>query len=126
MESKGKEVVFADPSVKWARKGKMRASYSAFKAGLPRRFGPKAVEPHCLTWFNTQKEAKYALENSIDEGRLKLEFPAIRDKIRELGAGYIFNESKRCNLTSVREFYTNWDNSFRESTKVVALLRHSS
>ncbi|MCD9559937.1 hypothetical protein HAX54_018314 [Datura stramonium] len=28
---------------------------------------------------NAQKEAKYALEIWIDEGRLTLEFPAIRD-----------------------------------------------
>ncbi|MCD9638169.1 hypothetical protein HAX54_021943, partial [Datura stramonium] len=61
----------------------------------------KAVEPRGLPWFNTQKEAKYAPENWIDEGGLALEFPTIRDKIRELGAGYIFNEPERCNLTLV-------------------------
>ncbi|MCD9638116.1 hypothetical protein HAX54_021847, partial [Datura stramonium] len=44
-------------------------------------------------------KAKYALENWIDEGYLALEFPAFRKKIRELGAGYIFNEMERCNLT---------------------------
>ncbi|MCE0481214.1 hypothetical protein HAX54_038775, partial [Datura stramonium] len=50
-----------------------------------RRFGAKAVEPHGLTWFNTQKEAKYS-------PHLALEFPAIRGKIRELGASYIFKK----------------------------------
>ncbi|MCD7467817.1 hypothetical protein HAX54_005459, partial [Datura stramonium] len=39
------------------------------------------------------------------------------DKIRELGVGYIFNEPERYNLTLVRNFYTNWDTSFGESTK---------
>ncbi|MCE0482040.1 hypothetical protein HAX54_040374, partial [Datura stramonium] len=79
-----------------------------------RIFGAKAVEPHGLTWFNTQKESKYAPENWIDEGQLALEFSDTREKIREFGAGYIFNEPERCNLTFVREFYANWDTSFRE------------
>ncbi|MCE3215390.1 hypothetical protein HAX54_002255, partial [Datura stramonium] len=61
--------------------------------------------------------AKYAPENWIDEGCFAFKFPAILDKIHELGVGYIFNDPKRCNLTLVREFYTNWDTSFRESTK---------
>ncbi|MCD9642591.1 hypothetical protein HAX54_029466, partial [Datura stramonium] len=54
---------------------------STSKAGSLRRFGEKAVEPHGLTWFNTQKEVKYAPENWIDEGHFELKFPAIRDKI---------------------------------------------
>ncbi|MCD9641988.1 hypothetical protein HAX54_028552, partial [Datura stramonium] len=41
-----------------------------------------------------------------------------QNKVRELGAGYIFNESERFNLTLVRELYSNRDTSFRESTKV--------
>ncbi|MCE3216876.1 hypothetical protein HAX54_008840, partial [Datura stramonium] len=40
---------------------------------LARRFGAKAVEPYGITWFNTQKEAKYAPENWIDKGHLALE-----------------------------------------------------
>ncbi|MCD7456695.1 hypothetical protein HAX54_032778, partial [Datura stramonium] len=67
------------------------------------RLGAKEVEPHWFTWFHTQKEAKYAPENWIDEDCLALEFLAIRDKICELGVGYIFNELERCNLTLVRE-----------------------
>ncbi|MCD7462324.1 hypothetical protein HAX54_048256, partial [Datura stramonium] len=63
------------------------------------------------------KEAKHAPKNWIDEGRLALEFPTIREKLRELGVGYIFDEPEECNLTLVREFYTNWDISFRESTQ---------
>ncbi|MCD7455261.1 hypothetical protein HAX54_027564, partial [Datura stramonium] len=63
---------------------------------------------HGLTWFNTQKEAKCAPKNWTDEGRLALQYPAILEKIRELGAGYIFNEPERCNLTLVTEFYANW------------------
>ncbi|MCD9646246.1 hypothetical protein HAX54_035935, partial [Datura stramonium] len=62
------------------------------KDGPARRFGEKVIEPHGLTWFNTPKEAKYSLENGIDDGCLELEFLAIQDKIRELGVGYIFNE----------------------------------
>ncbi|MCD7472666.1 hypothetical protein HAX54_013967, partial [Datura stramonium] len=63
MAQKGKELIVAE---------KCR------KRGTARRFKEKAIEPHKLTWFNTQKEAKYAPENWIDEGRLALEFPAIR------------------------------------------------
>ncbi|MCD9639028.1 hypothetical protein HAX54_023273, partial [Datura stramonium] len=63
-------------------------------------------------------EAKYVLENWINEGRLALEFPAIRDKVRELGLGYIFVELEECNLTLVREFYANWETSFGEINKV--------
>ncbi|MCD7473593.1 hypothetical protein HAX54_015534, partial [Datura stramonium] len=100
-----------------ARKGKMGASSFSSKAGLARRFREKAVEPHALTWFKTQKKAKYAPENWIDEGRMALEFLYIREKIRELGVGYIFNELERCNLTLLRKFYANWDTSFGESTK---------
>ncbi|MCD7451459.1 hypothetical protein HAX54_011967, partial [Datura stramonium] len=77
----------------------------------------KSSKPHGLTWFNTQKEAKYVPENWIDEGHLALEFLTIRDKIHELEAGYIFSEPERCNLTLVREFHSNWDTSFGESTK---------
>ncbi|MCD7463138.1 hypothetical protein HAX54_050028, partial [Datura stramonium] len=32
--------------------------------------------------------------------------------------GYIVSEPEECNLTLVREFYANWDTSFKESTKV--------
>ncbi|MCE3051347.1 hypothetical protein HAX54_049545, partial [Datura stramonium] len=79
--SKGKEVNLAEKSQKKGRPRKMDASSLAPKAGPTRRFGAKAVETHGLTWFNTQKEAKYAHENWIDEGRLALKFPAIREKI---------------------------------------------
>ncbi|MCE0481133.1 hypothetical protein HAX54_038598 [Datura stramonium] len=103
---------------KEARKGNSGASSSASKADPIRRFGAKVVRPHRLTWFNTQKEAKYAPENRLNERLLVLYFIAIRDKIRELGAGYITNEPERCNLTLVREFYTNWDTSLGERTKV--------
>ncbi|MCD7470843.1 hypothetical protein HAX54_011006 [Datura stramonium] len=113
MTSKGKDVVVADPSVKRAIKGKMWANSSASKARPAGRFGAKAVKHYGLTWFNTQKDAKYAPENWIDGDHLALEFPDIRHKIHELGAGYIFNEPERCNLTLVREFYANWDTSFR-------------
>ncbi|MCD7465302.1 hypothetical protein HAX54_001012, partial [Datura stramonium] len=116
MASKWKEVV-VDPSLKRTRKGKKGASSSASKVGPARRFGAKVIEPHGLTWFNSQKESKYAPENWIDEGLLALEFLTIRDKICELGGGYIFNKPERCNLILVREFYANWDTSFGESTK---------
>ncbi|MCE2055934.1 hypothetical protein HAX54_043758, partial [Datura stramonium] len=87
--------------------------------GAPaRRFGERAVEPHGLSWFKTQKEVKYAHNNWIDEGSFALEFPVIRDNLCELGLGYIFVEPKECNLTLVREFYANWDTSFGESIKV--------
>ncbi|MCD7451271.1 hypothetical protein HAX54_010624, partial [Datura stramonium] len=99
MSPKGKEVVVADPSLKRPQKGNKGAGSSATKGGPARRFEAKAIKPHGLTWFNTKKESKYAPENWIYEGHLALEFLAIRDKIRELGVGYIFNEPERCNLT---------------------------
>ncbi|MCE3050419.1 hypothetical protein HAX54_047158, partial [Datura stramonium] len=55
-------------------------------------FGAKVVEEHGLNWFNAQKEAKYAPENYIDEGRLALEFLTIRNTIHELALGYVFFE----------------------------------
>ncbi|MCD9560145.1 hypothetical protein HAX54_018626, partial [Datura stramonium] len=61
-----------------------------------------AVEPHGLTWFNTQMEAKYAPENWIDEGFLALEFPTIRDRICQMGLGFIFADLEDSNLTLVR------------------------
>ncbi|MCD7452736.1 hypothetical protein HAX54_017990, partial [Datura stramonium] len=84
MESKGKEVVIAKPSLKRLRKGAKGVSSSAAKTGPSRRFGAKAVEPH------------------IDEGRLVLEFLTIREKLRDLGVRYIFVEPEECNLTLVR------------------------
>ncbi|MCD7469579.1 hypothetical protein HAX54_008692, partial [Datura stramonium] len=74
MASKGKEVVIANPSLKRLLKGTKGASTS--KASPARWFGEKFVEPQGLTWFSTQKEAKYAPENWIDEGRLAV----IKDK----------------------------------------------
>ncbi|MCD9560233.1 hypothetical protein HAX54_018736, partial [Datura stramonium] len=61
---------------------------------------------------------KYAPENWIDEAHLLVEFPNIRDKVRELGFGYIFAKLKECNLISMRKFYENWYTSFGERTKV--------
>ncbi|MCE2055045.1 hypothetical protein HAX54_041830, partial [Datura stramonium] len=87
--------------------------------GAPtRRFGERAVEPYGLSWFNIQKEVKYAPENWIDKGRLALEFPTTLDKVLLLGLGYIFAEPEKCNLTLVREFYANWDTSFGEINEV--------
>ncbi|MCD9640075.1 hypothetical protein HAX54_025105, partial [Datura stramonium] len=57
MASKGKEVVIAQLSLKRLRKGPKGASSSVAKAGPARRFRAKAIEPHGLTWFNSQKEA---------------------------------------------------------------------
>ncbi|MCD9645503.1 hypothetical protein HAX54_034495, partial [Datura stramonium] len=59
----------------------------------------KVVEPYRLTGFNTQTEAKYALEHWIDKGFLALGFPAIKDRVHELGLGFIFAEPEECNLT---------------------------
>ncbi|MCD9560068.1 hypothetical protein HAX54_018501, partial [Datura stramonium] len=76
-ESKGMKIEVAGKGLKRLQKGTKGASSSTAKAGPAKRFGPQAVEPHGLTWFNIQKEAKYAPENWIDEGRTTLEFPAI-------------------------------------------------
>ncbi|MCD9639774.1 hypothetical protein HAX54_024495 [Datura stramonium] len=35
-----------------------------------------------------------------------------------LGLGYIFAEPEECNITLVREFYTNWDISYGERNEV--------
>ncbi|MCD7455739.1 hypothetical protein HAX54_029383 [Datura stramonium] len=96
----------------------MELVHKQLKVGTAKHYGAQAVEPHGLTWFNTKKEANYATRNWIDEGYLALEFPAIQDKPRELVVGYIFAKPGEWNLTLVKEFYSNWDTSFRESTKV--------
>ncbi|MCD9642564.1 hypothetical protein HAX54_029437, partial [Datura stramonium] len=56
MTSKVKEVNVAEKIRKRGRPKKTDASSSAPKAGPARRFEAKVVEPHGLTWFNTQKE----------------------------------------------------------------------
>ncbi|MCD9559122.1 hypothetical protein HAX54_016855, partial [Datura stramonium] len=67
--------------------------------GAPtRRFGERTVEHHGLSWFKTKKEVKRAPKNWIDKGRPTLEFPAIGEKVCELGLGYIFAELEECNL----------------------------
>ncbi|MCD9638150.1 hypothetical protein HAX54_021924 [Datura stramonium] len=96
----------------------MGASSSIDKASFAKHLGVQVVEPHGLTRFNTQTKAKYAPKHWIDEGHLAQEFPTIRDKLRELGVGYIIAEPQECNLILVREFYANWDTSFGESTKL--------
>ncbi|MCD7467201.1 hypothetical protein HAX54_004486, partial [Datura stramonium] len=55
---KKRNLVIANQSLKRLRKGLEGASSSAAKAGPARRFGAKAIEPHGLTWFNTQKDDK--------------------------------------------------------------------
>ncbi|MCD7471710.1 hypothetical protein HAX54_012336 [Datura stramonium] len=100
---KRKEIVVANKGLKQLRKVTKGLSSSA-KGAPARRFGAKAVEPHGLTWFNIQKEAKYSPENWIDEGHLALEFPTIRDKVCELGLGYI--------LPSLRSATSLWYNIF--------------
>ncbi|MCD7447527.1 hypothetical protein HAX54_031023 [Datura stramonium] len=65
-----------------------------------------------------KRRSNFLLENCIDEGRFALEFPTIRDKVRELGLGYIFAEPKESNLTLVRKVYENWDTSFGKSNEV--------
>ncbi|MCD7454695.1 hypothetical protein HAX54_025662 [Datura stramonium] len=58
---KGKEVAVSK-GFKRLREGVALTS-SAQKAPPARRFGTKAVEEYGLKWFNSQKEAKYALKN---------------------------------------------------------------
>ncbi|MCE3052086.1 hypothetical protein HAX54_051575 [Datura stramonium] len=78
--NKRKEIEVAGKSLKWLRKG-IKGSSSSSKGASARRFGERAVEPHGLSWFNTQKEVKYAPENWIDKDCLALEFPTIWDKV---------------------------------------------
>ncbi|MCE0482101.1 hypothetical protein HAX54_040498, partial [Datura stramonium] len=85
------EIEVAKKGLKWLRKGQ-KGSSSSTKGAPTRRFGAKAVEPYGLTLFNTQKDAKYTPKNCIDIGHLALEFSTIRDKVCELGLGYIFAE----------------------------------
>ncbi|MCE3051556.1 hypothetical protein HAX54_050181, partial [Datura stramonium] len=91
-DNKGKEVVVADKCLKRLSKGTKGSKSPPAKAPPTRRFRVKAIEDHGLKWFNTQKEAKYAPENLIDERCLALEYPTIRDTIREIGLGYVFVE----------------------------------
>ncbi|MCD7464279.1 hypothetical protein HAX54_052397, partial [Datura stramonium] len=85
---KGKEVAIASKGLKRLRR-KVASSSSAQKAPPARRFGAKVVEEHGLKWFTAQKEAKY-----------------------------VFSKPEECNLTSMREFYANWNTSYEKSTKV--------
>ncbi|MCD7467515.1 hypothetical protein HAX54_004985 [Datura stramonium] len=88
---KGREIAVARKWFRRLRKG-VASSSSAQKIPSIRRFGAKDVEEHGIKWFNAQKEAKYSIENRIDEGHLALEFPTIWDTIQELGLGYVFVE----------------------------------
>ncbi|MCD9638943.1 hypothetical protein HAX54_023166, partial [Datura stramonium] len=63
-------------------------------------------------------EAKYYSENWIDEGKLAMEFPTIRDSVFCLGLGFMFSKLSKCNLTLVREFYANWNATHGSSTRV--------
>ncbi|MCD7468853.1 hypothetical protein HAX54_007368, partial [Datura stramonium] len=70
---KGKEIEVANKGLKRLQEGTKGLSSSA--KGTPvRRFGAKAVEPHGLTWFNTQKEAKYAPETILTKAISHLSF----------------------------------------------------
>ncbi|MCD7458348.1 hypothetical protein HAX54_037982, partial [Datura stramonium] len=116
--NKGTEIEEASKGLKRLKKG-TKGSRSLAKGAVARRFGERAMEPHGgLSWFNTQTEVKYSPLNWIYEGGLAVEFPTIWDKVRELGLCYIFVDPEKCNVTLVREFYANWNISFRESTKV--------
>ncbi|MCE3214956.1 hypothetical protein HAX54_000367 [Datura stramonium] len=78
------EIEVAGKGLRRLQKGTKGASSSVAKAGPAILFGAHVVEPHGLTWFNTQKVAKYSPENWINKGYLALEFPAIRDKVPNL------------------------------------------
>ncbi|MCD7465057.1 hypothetical protein HAX54_000458, partial [Datura stramonium] len=73
------EIVEAGKGFKRLQKGTKGLS-SSFKGSPARSFGERVVEPHGLSWFKPQKEVNYASNNWIYEGRLALEFSAIRDK----------------------------------------------
>ncbi|MCE0481251.1 hypothetical protein HAX54_038846 [Datura stramonium] len=92
-------MVVAEKGLKRLREGTKGSKSLAAKAPPVGRFGAKAINEHGLKWFNAQKEAKYAPEKWIDEGRLSLEFLTIYDTIHELGLGYMFVEPEECNLT---------------------------
>ncbi|MCD7461117.1 hypothetical protein HAX54_045197 [Datura stramonium] len=102
--NKGKEIEAAGKGLKQLRKCTKGPSSSSSKGATARMLRERAVEPHGLSWFNTQKEVKYAPKNWIDKGFLALEFSTIQDKVRELGLGYIFAKTEKCNLTLVRNF----------------------
>ncbi|MCD9645773.1 hypothetical protein HAX54_034973 [Datura stramonium] len=102
-ENKGKDVETSRKGFKSLRKG-VPHSLPTQRAPLARRFGAQAIEEHGLKWFNAQKEAKYSLENWIDEGRLAMEFPTIHDTIYGLGLGYVLAKPEECNLALVRDF----------------------
>ncbi|MCE2056068.1 hypothetical protein HAX54_044007 [Datura stramonium] len=127
---KGKEVAVASKELKRLNKG-VESSLSAQKATPAGRIRAKGLEEHWIKWVNAQKEEKYApirfnfnkeekyaTENWIDEGCLGLEFPTIWDNIRELGLGYSFSKQEECNLTLVREFYANWNTSYKRAQRL--------
>ncbi|MCD9639402.1 hypothetical protein HAX54_023914, partial [Datura stramonium] len=58
------------------------------------------------------------LQTGIKGSSSLAKFPTIHDKVHEFGLGYICVDPEECNLTLVKEFYTNWNTSFGESNKV--------
>ncbi|MCD9639026.1 hypothetical protein HAX54_023270, partial [Datura stramonium] len=77
--SNGMEIEVVGKGLKRLQKGTKGASSSKSKASLAKHFEVQEVEPHRLSWLNTQTEAK--------------------DKLRDLGVGYLFAEPEECNLT---------------------------
>ncbi|MCE3215544.1 hypothetical protein HAX54_002768, partial [Datura stramonium] len=61
---KGKQKELANEGLKRLRKGTKGLSSSA-KGSLARRFREKAVEPHRLIWFNTQKRQNMLLRTGL-------------------------------------------------------------
>ncbi|MCE5166140.1 hypothetical protein HAX54_015047, partial [Datura stramonium] len=51
--NKGKEIVVVGKGLKWLRKG-IKGLSSSVKGAPARRFGEREMEPHRLSWFNTQ------------------------------------------------------------------------
>ncbi|MCD7453237.1 hypothetical protein HAX54_020180, partial [Datura stramonium] len=116
--NKGKEVETSSKGFKRLRKG-VTPSSSVPRVHPTRMFEAKSIEEHWLKCFNALKEAKYAPKNWICECHLALELPSIYT-VHELELGYVAAETEECNLTLVREFYTNWNTFNGERKKVRA------
>ncbi|KAH0649907.1 hypothetical protein KY284_029819 [Solanum tuberosum] len=91
---------------KRSRQGEAFGSSSGWE--LVQKFGKKAVERDVWEWFECQREAKYIGDEFVNEVRLQSQFLDIYQIGHELSLRFIFDNSRDCNLTLVREFCANW------------------
>uniref|UniRef100_M1DIP7 Putative plant transposon protein domain-containing protein n=1 Tax=Solanum tuberosum TaxID=4113 RepID=M1DIP7_SOLTU len=76
--------------------------------GQTQHYGAKAVTSEGKKWYKSHTEAKYFLDVILDDVHLEREFPHIMCRLQELHMSFIFQDPSECNVSVVREFYSNW------------------